>query len=79
MSCTAHIQRTCIPYSGKFSRVQNFAESPMRAPEKIFAPPVRTGRRGAIDIALAAIFVVFIFAEANLSAKISCYTVRVFV
>ena len=54
--------------------MQNFAESPLRAPEKIFAvfifaAPVRTGKRGAIDIALAAIFAVLIFTEADLSAK----------
>ena len=52
---------TRIPYSGKFSRVQNFVESPLRAPEEIFAVlifavPVHTERRGAIDIALVAIF-----------------------
>ena len=49
----------------------------------IFTAPTRTGRRAAIDIALAAIFAVFIFTEANLSAnreilqhaKISRYTV----
>ena len=50
-----------IPYSGKFSRVQNFVELPLRAPEEIFAvlifaAPVRTGRRGAIDIALGGNF-----------------------
>ena len=58
-----------IPHSGKFLRVQNFVESPLRAPEEIFvvlifAAPVRTGRQGA-----TAIFAVFIFAEADLSAK----------
>ena len=47
-----------ILYSGKFSRVQNFAESPLRAPEKNFAV-----------FALEAIFAVFIFAEADLSPK----------
>ena len=26
-----------IPYSGKFSHVKNFVESPLRAPEEIFA------------------------------------------
>ena len=61
-----------LPYSGKFLQVQNFAESPLKAPEEIFAVlifavPVCTGRRGAIDIALAEIFAVFIFAEADLS------------
>ena len=55
-----------LPYSGKFSWVQNFAELPLRASEEIFTvliftAPARTGRRGAIDIALAAIF-----AEADL-------------
>ena len=54
--------------------MQNFAESPLTAPEEIFAvlifaAPVQTGRRGAIDIALAAIFAVVIFAEADLFAK----------
>ena len=49
-------------------------ELPLRAPEEIFAvlifaAPVRTRRRGAIDIVLAAIFAVFIFAEADLLAK----------
>ena len=65
-----------IPYSRKFSQVQNFVESPLRASEEItavliFAVPAHTGRRGAIDIALAAIFVVFIFTKANLFAKIT--------
>ena len=49
-------------------------ESPLRAPEEIFAvlifvAPVRTGRRGAIDIALTAISAVYIFTEADLFAK----------
>ena len=63
-------------YSGKFSRVQNFAESPLGASEEIFAvlifaAPARTERRGAIDIVPVAIFTVFIFVEADISAKIA--------
>ena len=63
-----------IPYSGKLLRVQNFMKSPLRAPEEIFAVlifavPTCTGRQGAVDIALATIFVIFIFAEADLSTK----------
>ena len=70
-----------ISYSGKFLWVQNFVESPLRALEKIFAVlifvvPVRTGRQGAIDIALAAIFAVFIFAKADLSAKTAKFCTR---
>ena len=62
-----------IPYSTKFSWVQNFAESPLRASEEnvIFVAPAHTGRRGAINTVLAAIFTIFIFAEADLSAKIA--------
>ena len=46
----------------------------MRAPEEIFAvlifaAPACTGKRGDIDVTLAAIFAVFVFAEANLCAK----------
>ena len=54
-------------YSEKFLRVQNFMESPLRAPEDIFVASTHTGRQGAIDIALEAIFMVFIFTEADLS------------
>ena len=66
--------RWLLPYSGNFLRVQNFVESPLRLPEEIFAvlifaAPARTGRRGAIDIALAVILTVFISAEVDLSAK----------
>ena len=74
-----------IPYSGKFSQVQNFAESPLRAPEEIFtvlifALPACTGKQGAIDIYSAStIFVVFIFVKADLSAKIAkFFTTRKF-
>ena len=63
-------------YSGKFLRVQNFVELPRRAFEKIFAGLIfaaltRTGRQDTINIAIAAIFAVFIFTEADLSAKIT--------
>ena len=49
-------------------------ESPLRAPEGIFAvlifaAPARTGRQGAIDIALVAIFAFFIFAEGDYLRK----------
>ena len=67
--------------------VQNFVESPLRAPEEvvIFVAPAHMGRRGAIAIVLAAIFVVFIFAKGDLlveilhHAKISRYTVCILV
>ena len=64
-----------VPYSGKFSRVQNFAESPLRAPEEIFAvlifvAPTHTGRQGAIDIVLAAIFT-----EGDLPANIAKFCI----
>ena len=46
---------------------------------KNFRSAHRTGRQGAIDIALAAIFTVFIFMEADLSAKIAKFcTTQIF-
>ena len=68
------IMHMYIPYSWKFSRVQNVADSPLRAPEEnfvvlIFVVSAHRGRQGAIDIALVAIFTVFIFVEGDLSMK----------
>ena len=56
-------------------------ESSLRAPEEVFviltfAAPTRTGRRGGRDIVLAAIFVVFIFAEADYPQKLRNFAPR---
>ena len=49
--------------------MQNFVELSLRAPEEIFVASACMGRQGAMHIALAAIFAVFIFTEADLSTK----------
>ena len=63
-----------IPYSRKFSHRCKISWNRPEGTRRnfavfIFAAPARTGRQGAIDIALVAIFAVFIFAEGDLSAK----------